>query len=149
MSDPLGTTASIIALLQLTKTIVNYVREVKDGSEDRVRLRDSILSTVSIMEMLKFRFEDARTEGVEASLESKMNVKAPLKELKRILEDLAAKLTSASKRERVIQTIKWPFEKKEVNVLLSSIETQKSFFGLAIQNEHMWACNQLIWKTLR
>lgn len=137
MSDPLSITASIVALLQLTKAAVDYIKDFKGGSEDRVRLRDSIWSTISILEMLKFRFEDAQTEGIEASLESKMNVKAPLRELEKILEKLVAKLAPAGRRGRAMQMITWPFDKGEVNNLLSNIESQKSFFALAMENEHM------------
>jgi hypothetical protein len=137
MSDPLSITASIVSLLQLTKSVVEYVKDVKGGSDDRVRLRDSIWSTISLLEMLKFRFEDAAVDGVKMSSDIKMDVKVPLRELERVLERLVSKLAPASKLQRAMQNLAWPFEKGEVKDLLSSIEGQKSHLALAMQNNHM------------
>jgi hypothetical protein len=137
MSDPLSITASIIALLQLTKSVVDYVKDVKGGSDDRVKLRDSIWSTISLLEMLKFRFEDAALDEVKMSSEIMVDVRVPLRELERVLERLVGKLAPASRLQRAVQNLAWPFDKEEVRNLLSSIESQKSHLALAMQNNHM------------
>ncbi|PQE29767.1 AGC PKA kinase protein [Rutstroemia sp. NJR-2017a WRK4] len=133
MSDPLSITASIVALLQLTKSVVEYVKDVKGGQ----MTGDNIWSTISLLEMLKFRFEDATVDGVKLSSEIKMDVKAPLRELQRVLEKLVGKLAPASKAQRAMQNLAWPFTKGEVKDLLSSIERQKSHLTLAMENNHM------------
>ncbi|KAL2069357.1 hypothetical protein VTL71DRAFT_15695 [Oculimacula yallundae] len=137
MADPLSITASIIAVLQLTKSVVDYVKDVKGGSDDRIRLRESIWSTISLLEMLKGRFEDASDNDDLSSAAVKMDVEVPLREMRHILERLVAKLAPASKFDKAMKKATWPFEKAEVKDMLSSIEAQKSHLALAMQNNHM------------
>jgi hypothetical protein len=137
MADPLSIAASIVAVLQLSKAVVGYIKDVNGGLEDRVRLRDSIWSTISLLEMLNARFEDAIIEGENLPPQNKMDVRVPLKELQRSLEVLVLKLAPASRLKKAVQKFAWPFDKKEINEVLISIESQKSFFGLVLQNDHM------------
>lgn len=59
MSDTLSITASIIAVLQLAATATDYLKGIKNGDSDRVKLRDELRSTTCLLEMLNDRIEDA------------------------------------------------------------------------------------------
>jgi hypothetical protein len=134
--------SSIVALLQLTKSVVDYVKDVKGSSNDRIRLRDSIWSTITLLEMLKFRFEDAASnDGQLPQAGPRMDVKAPLRELGKVLETLVANLAPSSEFDKAMKKVSWPFEKSEVKELLPCIEAQKSHLALAMQNNHMYAHN--------
>jgi len=136
MSDPLSITASIIAVLQLTATATQYLKDVKGGLEDRVRMRDEIRSTICLLEMLKDRAEDVE-EGELSYWMGRLDVSGPLAQLKKALEKLVFKLAPAGRLRKATRGLTWPFDKKEVDELLSMIERQKTFFVLALQNEHM------------
>jgi hypothetical protein len=88
MSDPLSITASIIAVLQLTNAVVSFLKDVKGGSEDRVRLQDEIWSTISLLEMLKYRVEEAETGDGNAHWGPKLSLVDPLNRLEHLLEKL-------------------------------------------------------------
>jgi hypothetical protein len=62
MGDPLSVTVSIVALLQLTATITRYLKGVKDGAEDRIKLRDEMRSTSHLLTLLQDRAEDAQLQ---------------------------------------------------------------------------------------
>ncbi|KAI9797640.1 MAG: hypothetical protein M1835_007388 [Candelina submexicana] len=61
----------------------------------------------------------------------------PLKQLKSALEYLAHKLASACVAKRLLKKLKWPFDKREIDEILGSIESQKTIFLLAIQKGHV------------
>jgi hypothetical protein len=137
MSDPLSITASIIAVLQLTNAVVSFLKDIKGGSEDRVRLRDEIWSTISLLEMLKYRVEEAETGDRHSRWDQKLSLVGPLNQLKHLLEKLVSKLAPANRLERTIQKIMWPFDKNELKEILLTIERQKALFSLAIQHHHV------------
>ncbi len=51
--DPLSISASIIAVLQLTATVAQYLTVVKDYSKDRERLRSELCGIDSMLCSLK------------------------------------------------------------------------------------------------
>lgn len=60
MTDPLSTSASIIAVLQLTGTVVQYLNDAKGASEDRQRILAEISSTSGVLFLLKDLAERAQ-----------------------------------------------------------------------------------------
>ena len=55
----LGEVASVIAVLQLSSKVFDYIGKVKDASEDRKRLRQEVRACRDILRTLKEDFEDA------------------------------------------------------------------------------------------
>lgn len=64
MADPLGISISIIAVLQLTSTVVQYMNDVKDATQERLRLRDEISSASWTLYMLRERLDQAGLDPV-------------------------------------------------------------------------------------
>jgi hypothetical protein len=60
MTDPLSVTASIIAVLQLSSTVLRYLVNVKNASADRKSLIREISSTHGILSTLNKTVDDAR-----------------------------------------------------------------------------------------
>jgi hypothetical protein len=140
MTDPLSITASIVAVLQMTATVTQYLKDVKGGSEDRTRLRDEMRSTICLLEMLKDRIEDADTRDTWLDTIRWLHVtNGPLIQFKEALELLAKKLAPSSRIRQMTQPLRWPFDKADVNELFGKIERLKSLFSLAMQNDHMCA----------
>jgi hypothetical protein len=139
MSDPLSITASIVAVLQITATVTQYLKDVKGGSEDRIRLRDEMRSTICLLEMLKDRIEDTDTRDTWFDVVTLLNApNGPLIQFRKALELLVDKLAPAGRIQQMTQHLKWPFTKVEINEVLERIERLKSLFSLAMQNDHMY-----------
>ena len=66
--DPISLTASLAALVQLSTQAAQLLKAIKNGSDDRVKLRDEIRSTICLLQMLQDRVDDA--ELVEKDLAS-------------------------------------------------------------------------------
>ncbi|CAG7560658.1 unnamed protein product [Fusarium equiseti] len=138
MSDPLGITASVIAVLQLAVTATKYLKDVKNGSADRLRLRDELRSTVCLVEMLKDRVEDIDDESETEETLQPASMKAlvgPLSMFEQVLQDIVTKLEPQARLRRLVKPIPWPFDKKDISEMLACLERLKSHFNLIIQND--------------
>jgi hypothetical protein len=56
--DPLSVTASIIALLQLSAQVLEYLNHVKNASKDRAQCEIEISNLYSLLVNLRFRLEE-------------------------------------------------------------------------------------------
>jgi hypothetical protein len=138
MVDPLSISASIIAVLQLTSTAVQYITDAKDASEERLRIRDEISSTSYLLYMLKDRVLQASLgEPWLLTVQSLDVPKGPLEQFKKALGQLAAKLTPSKRLKKVGEALTWPLQREDIEEILSMIERQRSLFDLALQNDHM------------
>lgn len=141
MGDPLSITASVVTVLQLAGTATKYLKDIKQGSADRVRLRDELRSATCLLEMLKDRIEDSedtddKAEAMKStSLSSLAGPDGPLTLFKRVLEDIIAKLAPQDGLRRRSQPLSWPFAKKDVTEMLACLERLKSTFTLVMQND--------------
>lgn len=144
MADPLGITASIVSVLQLTSIVVQYIGDVKDSTQDRLKIRDEISSTSFLLYTLKDRiqnaedFQPSQHKGLWlSSISSLGSANGPLAKFRADLEDLASKLEPVDGRRRIGQMLKWTFEKGYISNLLQSIERSKSTFTIALQSDHL------------
>ena len=138
MADPLCISASIIAVLQLTSTVVQYINDVKDASEERLRIRDEISSTSFLLYMLKDRIQQARSGELWLSSVQSLDVpNGPLDQFRRALEQLASRLAPSKGLRKIRKALVWPFQREEIKEILSTIERQKLLFDLTLQNDHM------------
>ncbi len=147
MSDPLSITASLIAVLQLSAEATKYLKDVKHGSTDRVRLRDELRNATCLLEMLKDRVEDSEdTSSQELKPTACSFLTAPdgpLSLFKSLLEDIIAKLVPRDRLKRIAQPVTWPFDKRDVSGMLDALERLKSHFTLIMQNELVYVLSIL------
>ncbi|KAI9878518.1 MAG: hypothetical protein M1830_000699 [Pleopsidium flavum] len=136
--DPLSISASIVALLTLTGTVVQYLNSAKGASEDR----QNILLEISSVSGLLYQLRDLaeRTEWEDSwskTLKSLSVPKGPLEQFKKVLEILASKLKPVVGWKKAGKAVIWPFQKGEIKDILCTIERQKTLFGLALQQDHL------------
>lgn len=138
MGDPLSVTASIIAVLQLTESVVKYLNDAKDASKDC----NKFLIEISTVNGLLFSLKDlvGRAELGETWLATTRSLgvpTGPLAQFKSALELLATHLEPVVGLKKAGKALTWPFKKGEVIDILNTIERQKTLFVLALQNDHM------------
>lgn len=135
--DPLSISASIVALVQLTGTVVEYLHGMKGASEDRQNIL-SELTSVSGMLFILQDHADQQGESWSLTLKSLNGSKGPLAQLRTSLELLASKLAPMKGLKKIGKAFAWPFQKAEIRDILNTIERQKSLLNLARQNDHMY-----------
>ncbi|KAE8322171.1 hypothetical protein BDV39DRAFT_210018 [Aspergillus sergii] len=141
MADPLGIAASVVTLIQLAGTATEYLRGIKHGADDRVKLRDELRSTVYLLEVLRDRIEDAEDAMVALGTHKPLSIQSfvgpdnPLILFRRLLEDIIAQLSPQSKLHHRSLSLVWPFTKKDVAEKLACLERLKSHFTLVMQSD--------------
>ncbi|RYP11922.1 hypothetical protein DL767_011214 [Monosporascus sp. MG133] len=139
--DPLSTTASIIAILQLSSDVVKYIIGATGATKDRRRLREEILACESVLLQLQDHADDA-DEGTKwwEKIRALEGPDKPLYRLGIALEAVMAKLEPKKSLDKALSVLKWPFDEKEVEKLISAMQREKSLLQLAMTNE----CRELI-----
>ena len=133
--DPLNLSASIIAVLTLGATVVQYLNNIKDAASDRQSILNEVVFTTGLLRV----FQDLVKERDRwsATVASLTIPNGPLEQLTRTLQRLEVLLRPASGVKKAAKTILWPIKKEEIKDILCALERQKTLFSLAIQNDHV------------
>ena len=136
--DPISVSASIIAVLGLTGTVIQCLNAVKDAPEDRKRILSELCGINSMLYTLQGKATEAQHDrSWSRTLHSLCMPNGPIMQFKIILERLAKRLEPSKGLKKVGAVITWPFQKGEVKELLNTLERQKTLFILAEQNDHL------------
>lgn len=139
MTDPLSITASLIAVIQLTRKIGSYLCGVRDASKDSRQLLLEVTAISGLVYQLKYLADDVGSDADWTSItQSLLVTNGPLDQLKGALERLKSKLDQAQ-RSRIGHALRWPFTREEVKETLDLISRLKLLFVLALQNDQMSA----------
>jgi len=135
MADPLGTTASIIAIIQLSSEVVQYINRIKGATKERKQLRDGLRACEFILQQLKDDSDDTEEGKMwSETIKALEGPDAPLGRLWVALTVVKAKLEPKTGLEKALTSLKWPFNEKEVEKIISAIEREKILLQLALTN---------------
>jgi len=128
-------TTGIITLVQFARTVIGYLRDVNDSSNDRKKLLEELRITHYLLFQLK---EDAQGDPHKWSetIRSLAITGGPIDQFTMTLKFIEKKLEAGSGLKKFGKALKWTFQKAEVQSLLSTLERQKAFFNIALQNDH-------------
>lgn len=146
--DPLSITGTLIAVLQISGTVISALYEyrngVKSASADAARIITELNGLRGILESLLQAVEKEDAASGSGAAGSRLaNFQAlthPNGELKRCQADLEAVsvklggdgVGSLSGWKKVRQALVWPFKEKDVEKLLQSVERAKSTMQFAL-----------------
>src|ERR1700737_4234941 len=122
MADPLSISASIIDVIQLTGTVLEFINDVMGASEGRRRILEEVLITHSLLYRLVDQVKEVEAQGGDtawsATLGSLRVPGGPLEQFKLALERLVSKLKPVEGIPKLGKAFSWPFQKEEVNEIL-------------------------------
>ena len=123
MAEIIGTT---LAIAQITPTIVDYIRKVRDGPTESRQLLLEITSTSGVIVLLRdlARASNSWSASFDTSADLLVQYERQLQKVEQAL-----KKASTSKRG----ALKWPFERKAVAETLTNMEHYKTAFLLVLQ----------------
>ena len=137
--DPLSITASIIALLQLTRSVLDYLKDFKDASEDRFRLMGELSGLKCLLSLLETRVNESKAGDpwLDNTVRVLDDPNGLLDQFKSDLARLASKPGGGGAVKAFVKKMTWSFEKTEIKDLLSKIERVKTLVLLALANDHL------------
>lgn len=138
MAEVLGAISSIIAILELSGTIIDYVHKIKSASADCDRILLEISSVNGFLSSLKELIMRAESQSIWLeTVKSLDSPTGPISQYETSLKRLELKLKPVIGWKKAGKAVRWPFEKAEILEILGNIERQKTFFILALENDHV------------
>ena len=130
----LDVASSVIALIQATKAVIDYVDDVKDAKEDKRVLLNELRQAEFALKMIQ---NLAKPGTGQTYLDATNNLisRGGLDLYKKTLDEL----TLLSKKNR----FKWPFEKKDLAKHLGRIERANTLFTMLISRDHVRLSNAI------
>lgn len=138
MGDPLSSIASIVTIIQLAGTAMQYINDVKDASTESGKIVVELSSLYGLLFGLKSLAEHSDQDEKWAFTMTALTVPdGVLSQLKTTLERLMNVLKPVTGLKKARKALTWSFKKEEVDQMLRMLERYKSLIGLALQKDHM------------
>jgi hypothetical protein len=134
--DPISITASIIAILELTTTLMGYINDVRRATREQAKVAVEASNLYSLLINLRFRVEESRSNDpwfTQVKLLGREN--GPLDQFKDVLEKMVEQISSSRKRDQVKSALTWKFTKSEVDNALQRMERLKSLIQCALTED--------------
>ena len=135
--DPLSISASIVALLQLTATVIGYTKDAIGAKRDRAQILEEMKALETLLKSLQKRCDQTPAQQGGEWLETLKSLKDSFDSFKEVVEGLEKKM-----RPRLgwgkVKCMIWSLQKADMKELLDSLERYKLLFNLALQNDHMY-----------
>ena len=136
--DPLSVTASVIAVLQLTNAVIQYLNDVKDAPKECQQCVIEASNLLSPLINLRYRAEKAQIGDPWFEQLRKLNVKdGPLDQYKQALELLRTKVEIGDGIQKIKRRLLWRFSKEEAASILARMERLKSLVSVALGMDHL------------
>jgi len=132
-----GVLASIEALADGAFKLVSLVNTIKDGGKQRLRLFTELNKLSMVLKLLEGHIEGDDEEpgepwlGTIAVLDEDTGV---FDQISAAFEDLDNQLRPKTGHRKILQTLRWPFDKPEVEALVAHLERLKSSVNLAMSS---------------
>lgn len=136
--DPLSITASVIAVLQLTNSVIGYLNDVNDAPKECQECTIEASNLQTLLTNLRYRLQQGNAGDPWFKEVKGLGVQnGPLDQYKEALEQLCAKLDSHDAAKRLKRRLLWKFTKGEVKEILGKMERLKSLISIALENDHL------------
>ena len=122
--DPLSFAASLSGLATVAFQLVSYIGSVKDGGEERRKLGTQLTTLWMVLQQLQTQFATDLASG-DQSWASKLQVlQQPggvMSQIGEALTVLQAKLQSKTGGKKLLQSLRWPLDKADVDRAIQQI----------------------------
>ena len=136
--DPLSAAASIIAVLQLTGTVIGYLNDVKNAPKECQQCTIEASNLQSLLLNLRYRMEQGQAGDPWFTAVRALNIEnGPLDQYKQALEQLLSRVEDQDSLQKVKTRLLWKFRKEEVASILSKMERLKSRVSFALMDDHL------------
>ena len=136
--DPLSLTAGIIAVIQVSATVVSlcydYRNGVKNAVQEATRITEEVKSLQDVLERL-LKLAELETARGSSRLQALQHLIQPGGVLPRCHEDLEVlrnRLGSEGRKKSLMTTLKWPLNEKELKQTLENIAKTRGTISLAL-----------------
>ncbi|KAL9044838.1 MAG: hypothetical protein Q9214_002054 [Letrouitia sp. 1 TL-2023] len=151
--DPVSITgllASVETLAQGAFRIISLINTIRHGGKQRLRLLGELSSLWMVLKLLEGHFDEDEQELSEPWLRTiaVLNEENGTFDLMAtVFNDLTDRLQPKTGHRKVLQTLRWPFEKPEVDGLLVRLERLKSNANTALNSTNAAVTREIQYDT--
>ncbi|KAI9167834.1 Kinesin light chain [Paramyrothecium foliicola] len=135
--EGLGAAANIIAVVDLSAKVatlcLQYSKEVASARADIQRLHTQVEHLGTALRASQRLLKDAKAQSLLTSHELVGSFRECIAELKRLKDKLDPSPARTTMRRLGLRALKWPFNSKEVDQLLTSLERHEKTIMLGLQ----------------
>jgi hypothetical protein len=136
--DGLSVAASIIAVLQLTGTVIGYLNDVKDAPKECQQCTIEASNIQNLLINLRYRLEQGQAGDPWFTAVRALNIEnGPLDQYKQALEQLRSRVEIQDGVQKVKRRLLWKFSKEEVASILARMERLNSLVNIALGMDHL------------
>jgi len=136
--DGFSVAASIIAVLQLTGTVIGYLHDVENAPKECQQCTLEACNIQSLLTNLRYRVEQGQAGDAWFTAVQALNVEnGPLDQCQQALEQLLAKVESQDGFQKIRRRLLWKFGKAEVAEILARMDRLKSLVSIALDGDHL------------
>ncbi|KAI9685640.1 MAG: hypothetical protein M1820_010768, partial [Bogoriella megaspora] len=135
--DPLGITASIVAVLQLTVNAIGYLKDVKDSSETCQKCAAEASNLNNLLINLLYHLNQKTAGDDWYTAIRALNVEnGPLDQYAKDLTLLLSRVEALEGFQKIKRQLMWKFSKEEIAGILARMERLKSLVNIALEMDH-------------
>jgi len=136
--DGLSVAASLIAVIQLTSTVIGYLNEVKDAPKECQQCTIEAVNIQNILMTLRYRLEEGQTGDLLFTEVRALNVEnGPLDQYKQALEQLRSKVVVGNGVKKWKRQLVWKLSEAEVAGILARMERLKTLVSIALEVDNL------------
>ncbi|KAL2816634.1 Quino protein amine dehydrogenase [Aspergillus cavernicola] len=133
--EPLSGAASIIAVVQLTETVIRicgtYISKVKDAKDGIIRLQQNTRALTVVLKALDILLHEPKGSELSTSQTLSSDIANCFSSLTSLKEQIDPEVTQRPMRRWGIRAIQWPLKRTELDKAISDIERMTT--GLLVQ----------------
>ena len=135
--DPVSISGTIVALFQLTNSILSFLVSVKHASSEQKKLHDEVITVMGLLKRMEMRLEAMKADDEGCQTIRVLAESSVLDQCKESLEELIGKTDNdkVSGIKKFGRKLTWHFGRIEVNKTLESVERLKTLLNLASMND--------------
>ncbi|KIW26482.1 uncharacterized protein PV07_09574 [Cladophialophora immunda] len=140
MADPFSMAASILTVLQVADSIITFIRDLKNASDEHKSLLAEMESLHSVLGQVYEVAENAGNPRAGAGRPTLASIKEPLNRCRSSLEALMVRLDQMHGLDKARKALVWKRQRTDTRNLLADIEREKTLLMLALQIEAQTTC---------
>lgn len=134
--DPLSLSAGIIAVLQLTGTLLSHLNDMRNMTKDQNQLAVEASNIYSLLVSLRFRVEQSNAHDPWFTAIRNLGMKnGALDQIRGALTHLVARIEPSNGAKMLGKQLMWKFEKSEMRDILDKMERIKTLVGIALTDD--------------
>ena len=148
--DPASLALSVATVLETALKLVELLHDIKEGGKQRIRLTAEISSLWLVLENVKSQLDELSSSSSQVPmtyLKTLGLTNGPLNQCAELLTTLYEKCKPKGGAGRVLQSLKWSFDKDEVDRYLLVIHRLQTSIHLAYAQTSLTVLNDVVVNT--